>query len=288
MKFLSGLSEIISEYDVFIVDLWGVMHDGIDAYPDAMHCMSELRKRNKTVVFLSNAARDSTYIAAHLLKRGITPDLYSRLITSGDVTIDAVKKAKTEKTSDIGEALFHIGPERCVPTFVACGGKDIPIEQADTILCTGLLNEKTERVEEYSSLLKSALGRKLPMVCANPDISAKQGDKVLPGAGALAALYEDMGGKVYRFGKPYSYIFDHVFNKYSNISRKRSIMIGDGLFTDIKGARQAEIDAIWIGGGLHAEDLHMGEDGQVDPELACKIADQAGEHPGAFLAFLKW
>jgi len=288
MQFLPGLSEVASEYDLFIVDLWGVMHDGIDAYPDAVHCMVELRKRNKIVVFLSNAARDSTYIAAHLMQRGITPDLYNQLITSGDVTIDALNKAKADKKSDIGEALFHIGPERCVPTFVACGGKSIPIEEADTILCTGLFNEKTERVEEYSSLLKSALDRKLPMVCANPDVSAKQGEKVLPGAGALAALYEDMGGKVYRFGKPYSYIYDHVFKKYTTVSRKRIVMIGDGLFTDIRGARQAEIDSIWVGGGLHAEELHVGEDGQVNPEQAFKIAGQAKEHPGAFLAYLKW
>lgn len=264
------------------------MHNGIVAYSDAVHCVKELRKRDKVVVFLSNAARDKSYITDHLLARGIAPDLYSQLVTSGDVTITTVNKAKADKNSDIGEALFHIGPERCVPTFVACGGKDIPLEEADTILCTGLFDEKTERVKEYSSLLKGAVDRKLPMICANPDISVKQGEKVLPGAGALAALYEEMGGKVYRFGKPYSYIYDHVFNKYPNINRKQAVMIGDGLFTDIRGARQAEIDAIWIGGGLHAEDLHLGEGGQVDRELVIKIADQAGERPDAFLAYLKW
>ncbi|MCG8492191.1 MAG: TIGR01459 family HAD-type hydrolase [Sneathiellales bacterium] len=288
MKFLKGLSEIASSYDLFIIDLWGVMHNGIEAYPDAVDCVRELGTRGKTVVFLSNAARDRRHIAEHLLKRGIGPDLYSLLLTSGDVTIDAVKKARKDRNSEIGEDLFHIGPDRCVPTFTACGGKDVSIEDAETILCTGLYDETSESVKEYSDLLKQAVARKLPMVCANPDVSVKQGERVLPGAGALAALYEELGGNVYRFGKPFPYIYDQLFSMYPDIGRERSVMIGDGLFTDIRGARQAGIDAIWIAGGLHAEELQLGGEGTINPEFALEVAAEAGEHPGALLCYLTW
>ncbi|WP_419905161.1 TIGR01459 family HAD-type hydrolase [Kiloniella sp.] len=209
---LTGLSEIADDYDLFILDLWGVVHDGVTIYPGAAECLRLLRQRNAGVVLLSNAARPSNAIAAHLLKLGVKADMYDWLLTSGDVTANAVaakgngpkNNTQVDETQDheLGPAYFHLGPERCRPTLEACGGREVTLDNAELLICTGLIDEKTERVEDYAELLKSALACGLPMICANPDIVINRGGKVIHCAGALAAFYEKLGGTVERYGKP--------------------------------------------------------------------------------------
>ena len=126
------------------------------------------------------------------------------------------------------------------------------------------------------------------MICANPDIVVMRGDKMIQCAGAVAAFYEKLGGKVRRFGKPFPEIFDRLFAEMSDVSRTRAVMVGDGLSTDIQGARRAGIDAIWIAGGIHADELGLAPDGQIDPRTAQKVAEAAGEWPRAVMSWLRW
>lgn len=284
----TGLAEVVDEYDLFIIDLWGVVHDGVSIYPAAAHCLSQLSKRNCSVVLLSNAARPSTSIAAHLVKLGVTTDMYDQLITSGDATAEAVATGYNGHGENCGPLYFHLGPERCRPTLDACGGREVELDVAELIICTGLFDDDTEQPEDYSELFKSAVARGLPMVCANPDITANRGGKIIHCAGALAALYEKLGGSVQRFGKPFPGIYERLFAKFPEIPRSRAVMIGDNLLTDIRGARQVGIDAIWIGGGIHAAALGLGSDGRLNSEKLQEVVDQFGEWPKAVLPWFSW
>lgn len=288
---LTGLAELADDYDLFILDLWGVVHDGATVFPGAADCLRRLRQRDARVVLLSNAARLSADVAAQLKDLGVEADMYDWLLTSGDATADAIsaRAARTKSQGDdAGPAWFHLGPERCRPTLEACGGREVALDAAELIICTGLFDQKTEQAEDYTELLASAVARNLPMICANPDLVVNWGGRNIPCAGAVAALYEELGGTVERFGKPFPVIFDRLFAQSPEIPRSRAVMIGDSLATDVRGARQAGIDAVWIGGGIHAEALDMGPDGQLHPDKVHQVAEQAGERPRAILPWLSW
>ena len=199
---LSGLSEVASDYDLFIVDLWGVIHNGEAAYPNALHCLRRLRQRDARVVLLSNAARLSDAVAVHLAKLGVTEDLYNRLMTSGDDLVKAFTADADEFKPDGWPAYFHIGPERCRPTLEACGGRETDIDEADVILCTGLFDDEKEQAEDYFDLLTLLADHEMTLICVNPDMYIIRGGRKIHCAGALAALYEQLGGVVLRFGKP--------------------------------------------------------------------------------------
>ncbi|WP_085904577.1 TIGR01459 family HAD-type hydrolase [Kiloniella majae] len=289
IKLLKGLSEVVDDYDLFIFDLWGVIHNGITPYSDAVECLMHLREQKSCeIIFLSNAARLSRSISAHLTSLGIKENIYDKLLTSGDVTANIISSRAKEENPLTRPKYFHIGPERAQPTLDACGGKEVALEDAELVICTGFFREEEEKVDDYTELLKTVLAHKLPMICANPDIIINRGGKTIPCPGVIAALYEKMGGTVERFGKPYPAIYDCVFAQHTTIARSRAVMIGDSLSTDIRGARQANIDSIWIGGGIHAKDLNMEQNGQFDPDKVQGVAKQAGECPKAILPWLHW
>ena len=187
---IDGLAEMAGEYDLFIFDLWGVVHNGVSTYPSATDCMTRLRQVGARVVLLSNAPRPSASVAAHLEELGVQSALYDWLLTSGEATASAFA------SRDPQPAFFHLGPERSRPTLKACGGREVSMEDAELILCTGLFDDETEQAEDYGELLRGAADRSLPMVCANPDIVVMRGDKMIQCAGAVAEFYEKLGGKV--------------------------------------------------------------------------------------------
>ncbi|WP_421780695.1 TIGR01459 family HAD-type hydrolase [Kiloniella litopenaei] len=286
---LRGLSDVADDYDLFIFDLWGVMHNGVTAFPDAIQCLQLLRKHTRCeIIFLSNATRLSRSITAHLSELGIKENLYDKLVTSGDVTASIVARRAKEQNRPNRPKYFHIGPERARPTLDACGGQEVALENAELIICTGFFQEEEEVVEDYTELLKSALSFNLPMICANPDIIVNRGNRIIPCPGTIAAFYEKLGGVVERFGKPCPAIFDCVFAQHTQVPRSRAVMIGDSLSTDIRGARQADIDSIWIGGGIHVKDLMMKPDGQLESDKIREVAESAGEKPKAILPWLCW
>lgn len=288
ISFISGLAEVADDYDLFICDLWGVVHDGVAAYEGTRECLRQLRRRGARVVLLSNAPRLGPSVALHLTEIGVAESLYHRLLTSGEATASSIAASAMGSGSQARPAYFHLGPDRCQPTVDACGGREVPIEQAEMIICTGLVDDETEQAEDYRALLRGAVARGLPMMCANPDVVVMRGERMIPCAGAVAALYEELGGTVRRFGKPYPEIFDRLFAETPDIPRARAVMIGDALATDIRGARLAGIDSIWIAGGIHADALQLGPDGCLDSDRIHRLAEQAGERPMALLPWLRW
>lgn len=288
IRILRGLAEIACDYDLFIVDLWGVVHDGEAVFPGAVDCLRRLRQQGDRVVLLSNAARLSDSVAAHLVKLGVTEDLYDWLLTSGDATANAIAASASGTGADARPAYFYIGPERSRATLEACGGRETDIDGAEIIICTGLVDDERETAEDYRGILTEGVDRGLTMVCANPDVFVIRGGRKIYGAGAAAALYEDLGGTVQRFGKPYPAIFDRLFAESPEIPHARAVVIGDSLSTDIRGARQAGIDSVWIGGGIHAVELAMDQDGRLQPDQVHAVAEQAGECPTAILPRMVW
>ena len=288
ISIINGLAQMADDYDLFIFDLWGVVHDGVAAYPGATDCLRRLRQRGARVVLLSNVPRPSASVTQHLATLGVVEALYDWLLTSGEATAASIAASAMGSGEDARPAYFHLGPERSRPTLDACGGREVAIEAAEMIICTGLFDDNADRAEDYREFLTAAVAQGLPMICANPDVVVMRGDQMVQCAGAVAAFYEELGGTVRRFGKPYPAIFDRLFAETPDIPRARAVMIGDALATDIRGARQAGIDAIWIAGGIHAEALALGPDGGLDQDRVNSVAEQAGERPTAILPWLRW
>ncbi|MDP7548417.1 MAG: TIGR01459 family HAD-type hydrolase, partial [Alphaproteobacteria bacterium] len=193
ISIINGLAEMADDYDLFIFDLWGVVHDGVAAYPGATDCLRRLRQRRARVVLLSNVPRPSASVTRHLVELGIANELYDWLLTSGEATANTIAATAKGSGADARPAYFHLGPERSRPTLDACGGREVGIEAAEMIICTGLFDDVADRAEDYRDFLTGAVDRGLPMICANPDVVVMRGDQVVQCAGAVAAFYEDLG-----------------------------------------------------------------------------------------------
>ncbi|MDP6346097.1 MAG: TIGR01459 family HAD-type hydrolase [Alphaproteobacteria bacterium] len=282
---LPGLAGVADRYDLFICDLWGVVHNGHAPYGGVVDCLKRLRQAGRRIIFLSNAPRPSVNVALELPRVGVDPDMYDDLVTSGDATIDAVRRAAG---TGAAPTCFHLGPARSQPTVDACGGREVPLAEAEMILCTGLFDDETEAPEDYRELLSEPAARGVPMICANPDVVVIRGDRRIPCAGAVADFYETLGGQVRRYGKPHAAIFDTVFARAPDIPRRRAVMIGDGLHTDVGGARRAGIDVIWVAGGIHADEVVFGSDGLPRAASVQALMDGAGEMATMALAGLRW
>lgn len=281
----SGLAALAERYDVFIFDLWGVMHNGIAAYPEALECLRQVRARGGSAALLSNAPRPGPVIREEMARLGIHPDAYDALLTSGDAAIAAYRS--DPRTS--GRPCYHLGPARNQATVDGCGAEERPLAEAETILCTGLFDDETETADDYAERLEDAVRRGVVMVCANPDVVVMRGERMIPCAGALAEVYEGLGGTALRFGKPYPDAYDMLLDRLPATPRQRVVMIGDGFPTDIRGAKAAGIDAVFIASGIHAEEIGLDEGGSYDAGALRALASRYGvAEPVATMPHLRW
>jgi HAD superfamily hydrolase (TIGR01459 family) len=248
----NSVSDIITRYDAFLIDLWGVIHDGHDPYAGAAHCLLKLQEAGKHVIFVSNAPRRAYRAASKLDEMGIDTSHYNHILTSGEVTFDYV----ASNIHTLGKRYLMIGPSRddglldntgCVRVYDA--------KDADFVVVTGFSQDNSE-IEHDLPTLHACLDQKLPMLCANPDIVVVRldGSRSLC-AGVIAGHYEKLGGNVHYFGKPYKEAFDQALSFISEIPLSRIAMIGDNLDTDIKGGKLAGLDTFCIAGGILAEKL---------------------------------
>jgi HAD superfamily hydrolase (TIGR01459 family) len=250
---IAGLSEIADRYDALICDVWGVIHNGREAFLPACEAMAEFAKRRGPVVLLSNAPRPASAVIPQLDELGVPRVAWQGFVTSGDATRALLK----ERTP--GPA-WRIGPERDQPLF---DGIDLTFagpESAAFIACTGLIDDEVETPDDYRASLSLAAERGLEMICANPDRVVQRGDALVYCAGALADLYAALGGKVVMAGKPYGPVYDQALAEIARVSgraveRARVLCIGDGLPTDIKGANNQALDALFVLGGIHGAEL---------------------------------
>ncbi len=276
----SGLGPLASRYEGFIVDLWGVVHNGVAAFPAAIDCLSRLRGR--PVLLLSNAPRRA-YAAQETLRRlHVQDDLYSAILTSGEATWQALRERNEPWFARLGRRVFHLGPVRDRSVIEGLGLQlaDTPGD-ADFVVNTGPDDESdTEPVEAFLPVLHACRAAMLPMICANPDLIVMRGTSRLLCAGALAARYAELGGEVCWIGKPDPAIYQMAL-QMMGLPASTVLAIGDSLRTDIAGARNAGIDSAWVLGGIHA-------DLADEPEKAKILLVESGLEPVALLPGLAW
>ena len=250
---LSSIGALASPGDAWIVDIWGVMHNGVRAYEAACAACRRMRSAGGTVVLLSNAPRPFTDVMTHLDGLGVPRDAYDLGVTSGDVTRSLIADLAR---SGHRAPLLHIGPERDKGLFADLDVALVPAEQAEVVICSGFYDDTKETPADYAPLLERLRARNLPMVCANPDIKVERGDKLVYCAGALAAAYEALGGRVTYAGKPHVPVYERAFAEIARhrggpVTRDRILAIGDGIETDLKGAHAAGIASVFIASAVH-------------------------------------
>lgn len=250
---LSGFRTLAPNYKLFLSDVWGVVHNGLTAYPAACEALKTARAKGATVILLSNAPRPGTVVAKQIAKWGVPADCYDTIVASGDV-------ARTEMEARPNAKIFHLGPERDLPNYEGLPNKMVGEAECDLVVVTGPFNDETETPDDYREMFTRLKARDVLMLCANPDLVVERGDKLIWCAGALAQLYEELGGKTIYAGKPYAPIYDQVLAvaekiRGEKIRKEEVLAIGDGARTDLKGAALQGIDCLFITGGIHAEDF---------------------------------
>lgn len=283
MRFLNGFAEIASEYDGFILDLWGVIHDGVTPIAGAPECLKRLHEAGKRAVLLSNAPRRSAVIAYQLGKMGIPGDHYSAIMTSGEATYLMLRDRPDAWYRALGDRMFYIGPKRDLNVV---DGLELTVvedpEDASFVLNAGPdhLADPSEAAA-YDPVLERCAARQLPMICANPDLEVIRGGVRVLCAGALALRYIEMGGDARLLGKPDPEIYRPILGML-DVPKGCVLAVGDALRTDIAGAAAFGVDSCWVLGGLHGE--HLGE----DKAAICAEAERAGLTPVAAIPRLVW
>lgn len=282
--FADRFSTLAAGYDVVLCDVWGVVHDGVAAFPEACDALARYRAGGGTVILITNAPRTGESVARQLDGFGVPRAAYDGVVSSGDVTREVVAHRR-------GQSLFHLGPQRDISIFSGLDVHFAPVESADYVVCSGPFNDEVETAEDYRDLLGIMRARSLFMVCGNPDVVVERGDKLVYCAGAIADLYASLGGEVLYAGKPHRPIYDNAMRKAesrrgSPIALPRVLAIGDSLRTDLKGAAALGIDCLFVTAGIHAEEL--GGRDNPDPSALDRIFAAAGVWPKAVARKLKW
>jgi HAD superfamily hydrolase (TIGR01459 family) len=288
MEHLPGFAPLAARYDGFILDLWGVIHDGVAAFPHAVDCLLRLRALGKPAWLLSNAPRPNAPVQVLMRQMGIDDGLYAGLLTSGEAVRQALLNPPDLWWAELGRRVFHLGPERDRPLLdgLPLVRGETPAE-ADFVLNTGPDDQGDPTdLGEFEAILQNCARYRLPMVCANPDLEVIRGDVRVLCAGALAARYRAIGGDVRSLGKPDPAIYQSVLRRIG-LPPDRVLAVGDALRTDIAGATGVELASCWVLGGLHGATL-VGPDRRVDVRLAEQEARDAGLAPVATVPCFAW
>lgn len=253
MEFYPSLASIGSKYDGFILDLWGVIHDGTALYPGVKPCLESLRRQGKKIVFLSNAPRRASKVEEKLNELGITPDLYDHVLSSGEVAFTFLAQPDHLLQE---QKYFYLGPEKDADLLDGLSYQRTEVmSEAEFILAVDV-EYHGQAVEELEPYLSEARRHNLPMVCVNPDIEVvKQDGTHIWCAGAVARHYEKMGGEVSYFGKPYAAVYETALALLDTIKRDCILAVGDNIDTDILGGNQAGIDSALVTGGILAREM---------------------------------
>jgi HAD superfamily hydrolase (TIGR01459 family) len=281
LRFVERLSDLVDGVEVILSDIWGVVHNGLESFPEACEALHTFRHRGGTVILITNAPRPADSVQRQLRKLGVGDDTYDAIVSSGDL-------ARLFVADHPGKKMFWLGPERDSSIHRGLDAVISPLEQADYIVCTGLFDDETESAEEYRAMMLQARERKLPLICANPDIVVERGDRLIYCAGAIAELYRELGGEVMFYGKPHRPIYERAMTlaaerRGHSAPLDRVLAIGDSVRTDLTGAHGFGIDCLFVTRGIHSEEFE-GID-QLDP---ASVKELFGHPPKALMRELKW
>ncbi|MBO6718202.1 MAG: TIGR01459 family HAD-type hydrolase [Rhizobiaceae bacterium] len=249
---IDALAGISGSYDVILCDVWGVIHNGRDAYPEAVAALEEARDAGKAVILVTNAPRLAHEVEEMLVRViGAPRSAWDRLVTSGDVTRGLIAEGPRR--------VFHLGPDRDLGIYEGLDAELVEEFEAQAVVCTGLFDDETESPDDYADMLRRLRARDLPFICANPDIVVERGDRLIWCAGALARDYAQLGGRTLIAGKPHAPIYDAALAAAGEVlgrevKTSKVLAIGDGVLTDIKGAAGYGIDSLFVTHGIHASE----------------------------------
>jgi HAD superfamily hydrolase (TIGR01459 family) len=278
---IEAIAPLGKGYAAWLVDIWGVMHNGVRAFQPAVEATRRYREQGGIVILLSNSPRPSEPLQRQLTSLGVSEESYDATVSSGDLTRHELAKHE-------GAHIFHLGPERDLPIFKDLDLTRVDAKDAELVVCTGLFNDETETPEDYEGLLRELAGRKLTMLCANPDHLVERGHNLVYCAGALAQIYEADGGKVIYAGKPYAQIYQLAEETIAGIAgrkvaRSEILAIGDGIRTDMAGAAEFGLDAVFVASGLH-----VGPGGEGLDDLRLAELFEGRKAPRAAMPALAW
>ena len=281
LRFVERLRDLVEGVEVVLSDIWGVVHNGLEAFPEACEALHTYRRRGGTVILITNAPRPAASVQRQLRKLGVADDTYDAIVSSGDLTRHYV-------ADHPGRKVFWLGPERDNSIYRGLDPVLAPLEEADYIVCTGLLDDETESAEDYREMMQKARERKLTLICANPDIVVERGDRLIYCAGAIAELYRELGGEVIFYGKPHRPIYERAMalaleRRGHRVGLDRVLAIGDSVRTDLAGAHGFGIDCLFVTRGIHSGEFE-GVD-QFDP---ASVKELFGHPPRALMRELKW
>lgn len=283
-RIITRLADISGAYDVLFCDLWGCLHNGREAYPAAVAALQAFRAKGGRVILLTNAPRPARFVEEALARLAVPRDCWDLIVSSGDAAQYAMF------TGSVGHKVWHLGPEKDngffdhVPADLT--GEPpimrVPLDEAEGIVCTGPFLEDSEVPDDYRDRFLLAKTRGLKLLCANPDLVVDFGDRRIYCAGALAGLYDEMGGESLYFGKPHPPIYDLARRRLAALTGHEPdngaiLAIGDGIGTDIQGAIAEGIDALFVTGGLDAErfgaDVEHPDPARLEAYLASRQLD---------------
>ena len=281
LHFVENLRELVDGVDVVLSDIWGVVHNGLQSFPEACEALRNCRHQGSTVIMITNSPLLPESVQQQLRHLGVPDDTYDAIASSGDLTRRYV-------ADHPGRKIFWIGPDRHGSIHRDLDAPLAPLEEADYIICTGPYDDETETAEDYRGMMLRARERELTLVCANPDIVVERGDRLIYCAGAIAELYRELGGEVIFYGKPHRPIYERAMalageRQGHSIDRKKVLAIGDSVRTDVNGARDFGIDCLFVTRGIHSEQF-AGLD-QLDPAT---VVELFGHPPKALIRQLRW
>lgn len=257
-KRIQSFLDIADRYDVVLCDVWGVLHNGVEAFSDASVALAQARAAGLTVVLITNSPRPFPGVKVQIRGLGVLDEAYDRIVTSGDVTRALIASGP--------EKVYFIGAEKDLPLLDGLGVEAVPAEDAGIIVLAGLRNDEQETPEDYRAEMEKLAARHLPLICANPDLVVERGHRLIPCAGAVAKIYGEMGGSTLIAGKPHRPIYEKTLEEAREVrgsfDLSRVIAIGDGMPTDVRGAEAFGLDVLYVSGGIHAEEYVR--DGRTD------------------------
>ena len=253
---IASLQDVVSHYDVILCDVWGVLHNGVSAFAEASLALKKARESGLTVVLITNSPRPHPGVILQLRGLGVLDEAYDRIVTSGDVTRKLISEGPKK--------VYFMGAGRDHPLLDGLGVTQVAEEEAEIIVCAGFVDDETETPDMYRDLLDRFARHDVPMICANPDLVVERGHRLIPCAGALAALYEELGGQTLIAGKPHKPIYTASLaaaadEQRAAVDHARVLAIGDGMPTDVRGAISEGLDLLYISAGIHARDYMDGE-----------------------------
>jgi HAD superfamily hydrolase (TIGR01459 family) len=281
LRFVERLRDVVDGVEVVLSDIWGVVHNGLESFPEACAALHTYRQQGGVVILITNAPRPADSVQRQLRKLGVADETYDAIVSSGDLTRHFV-------ADHPGKKLYWVGPERDSSIHRGLDPVMSELDDADYIICTGLFDDETESAEDYRPMLTKALARKVPLICANPDIVVERGDRLIYCAGAIAEFYRELGGEVVFYGKPHRPIYQRAMalaaeRRGHPAELRRVLAIGDSVRTDLAGAHGFGIDCLFVTRGIHSEDFE-GID-QLDP---ASVKELFGHPPRALMRDLRW